>query len=323
MQSGGRKPSAIRLTTYQKEAPTLYATAQALFGHVRVSEKWGKVGRHNDWMTIKAGVWYENSRFKHRGERMRLLDVCKMLVGKTKAIGNTDVPTPLGWDRSTGWEHNLVTCLRLDVDMERAWRRRNLNAIAQQIQTEQTIARSLGLPYRCFRTGGKGHQIVIPLPIPTPHLLAWWWLTAFRTLLEGRRHPEAILDKDNLTSLLRLPGGFHQEQARLAMWINPDTVRLHDVPTQARMMGEGFRYPDAEDLAVIPPCEFQGAGRELLAAMAARGLNKHQVPERDRPDLFFQAIGDLPVNLAVRVFLHAVDIAAVPRRCCRSRRSPG
>ncbi len=100
-----RKPSAIRLTTYEKEAPTLYATAQALFGHVRVSEKWGKVGRHNDWMTVQASVWYENSRFKHRGQRMRLLDVCKMLVGKTKAIGSTDVPTPLGWDRSTGWEH--------------------------------------------------------------------------------------------------------------------------------------------------------------------------------------------------------------------------
>ena len=186
-----RKPSAVRLATYRNEAPTIYATAQKMLGHIHRPEKWGKVGRHDDWMTVEAGVWYENARFKHRGERMRLLDVCKMLVGKTKALANTDLPAAQGFSPSTGWEFNLVTCLRLDVDMEQSWRRRSLDAIAQQIQTERACARSLGLPYHCFRTGGKGHQIVIPLPIPTPHLLAWWWLTAFKTLLESRLHPDA------------------------------------------------------------------------------------------------------------------------------------
>ena len=67
--------------------------------------------------------------------------------------------------------------------------------------------------------------------MPTPHPLAWWWLTPFKVLLESRRHPDATLDKDNLTSLLRLPGSIHQEQARLALWIDPDTMRLHDVLT--------------------------------------------------------------------------------------------
>ena len=188
-----RKPSGVRLTTYQKVAPTIYAIAKGLLDHVHIRHKWGKVGRHDEWMTVQAGIWYENSRFRHRGQRMRLIDVCKMLVGKTKAIGNTDVPTPLGWDHDTGWEHNLVTCLRLDVDMKQSWRRRNLDAIAQQVRAERAIARSLGLPYRCFRMGGKGHQIVIPLPVPTPHLLAWWWMMALKTLIESHRHPDAIL----------------------------------------------------------------------------------------------------------------------------------
>ena len=307
----GRKPSAVRLTTYQKEAPTVYATAQKLLGHVHRQEKWGRVGRHDDWMTVEAGVWYENARFKHRGERMRLLDVCKMLVGKTKAIANTDAPTPLGWDRDTGWEYNLVTCLRIDVDMEQSWRRRNLDAIAQQIRTERACTRSLGLPYRCFRTGGKGHQIVIPLPIPTPHLLAWWWMMALRTLIENNRHPDAVLDKDNLTSLLRLPGGVHQDQARLALWVNPDTVRLHDIATQAQMMGDGFRYPEEDDMAYIPPCEFHGAGKEMLDLMARRGHDKHDVPGPDRHDLFFSVVKDLPVNKVVQIFLHALDMMAV------------
>jgi len=306
-----RKPSAVRLTTYRNEAPTIYAMAQKLLSQVHRLEKWGKVGRHDDWMTVEAGEWYENARFKHRGERLRLLDVCKMLVGKTKAIANTDVPAPLGWNGDTGWEYNLVTCLRLDVDMERSWRRRNLDTITQQIRTERVCARSLGLPYRCFRTGGKGHQIVVPLPVPTPHLLAWWWMMALKTLIENNRHPDAILDKDNLTSLLRLPGGIHQDQARLAMWINPDTMRLHDLDTQARLMGDGFRYPEEEDMAYIPPCEFHGAGKEMLGSLTAQGHDKHDVPGPDRHDLFFGVVEDLPVNKVVRVFLHALDMAAV------------
>ena len=307
----GRKPSAVRLTTYRDEAPSIYTTAQKLLNHVHIQEKWGKVGRHDDWMTVEAGVWYENAHFKHRGERMRLLDVCKMLAGKTKAIANTDVPMRRGWDPATGWEYNLVTCLRLDVDMERSWRRRNLDAIAQQIQTERACARSLGLPYRCFRTGGKGHQIVVPFPVPTPHLLAWWWMVALKTLIENNRHPDAILDKDNLTSLLRLPGGIHQDQARLAMWINPDTMRLHDIATQAQMMSDGFRYPQEDDMAYIPPCEFYGAGKEMLEALTAQGYEKHDVPGPNRHDLFFSVVEDLPINKVVRVFLHALDMGAV------------
>lgn len=269
------------------------------------------MGRHDQWLTVEAGVWYENARFKHCGERMRLLDVCKMLAGKTKAIANTDVPTSRNWDPATGWEYNLVTCLRLDVDMERSWRRRDLNAIAQQVRAERACARCLGLPYRCFRTGRKGHQIVIPLPVPTPHLLAWWWMIAFKTLLGNNLHPDATLDKDNLTSLLRLPGGLHQDQQRLALWIDADTMRLHDIETQARLMGDGFRYPDEEDSAYIPPCEFHRSGREVLAALAERDHDKHYVPGGDRQDLFFGVVEDLPVNVAVRVFLHALDAMAI------------
>ena len=306
----GRKPSAVRLTTYRDAAPTIYATAQKLFSHVHIRQKWGKIGRHDDWMTVEAGKWYVNRSFKHCGKRMRLLDVCKMLVGKTKSIANTDVPTLLAWDPATGWEYNLVTCLRLDVDMEKSWRRRDLDAIAQQIRTERTCARSLGLPYRCYRTGGKGHQIVIPLPVPTPHLLAWWWLTALKTLIENNCHPDAILDKDNLTSLLRLPGGIHQDQARLAMWINPDTMCLHDIATQAQMMGDGFRYPEEDDMTYIPPCEFHGAGMEMLEVMARHGHDKHDVPGPNRHDLFFSVVGELPVNKVVRIFLHALDMTA-------------
>lgn len=305
-----RKPTSVRLSTYRRDAPTIYAAAQRLHGQIHLPQKWGKVGRHNDWTTVEAGVWYQNARFRYRGERMGLLDVCKMLVGKTKAIGSTDAPLAQSRKSGTGWEYNLVTCLRLDVDMESPWRQHRLDAVAEQIQTERRCAQSLGLPYRCFRTGGKGHQIVVPLPVPTPHLLAWWWLTALKTLIENHRHPDATLDKDNLTSLLRLPGGLHQNGTRLALWINPDTMRLHDISAQATLMQDGFCYPDEDDLAYIPPREFYGAGKEMLRVMEKEGMAKHHVPGNDRRDLFLRPVRELPVNAGVRVFLHALDIAA-------------
>ena len=87
-------------------------------------------------------------------------------------------------------------------------------------------------------------------------------------------------------------------------------MRLHDLDTQARLMDDGFRYPPEEDPTYIPPCEFHRAGREVLTVMAERGHDKHYVPGADRQDLFFSVVEDLPVNRVVRVFLHALDMAA-------------
>ena len=200
-----------------------------------------------------------------------------------------------------------VDCLCIDVDMDAAWERHDVGPIQHEICRERQIASAFRLPYNVFRTGGRGHQAILPLPAAIDRSAATWLLQAFLTILVPYHEEEGGVkaDASNLERIVRLAGGRHIITQRLALWIDPETGRLHDLTEQERLMQRGYRHPrnDSHEAEA-----FRGAAEEISAYLESLAVFRHEAPKSPlRELLMWQVAEALPDNLLVERFRNAEE----------------
>ena len=259
--------------------PRTATLARDLLARVPQRKRWGIQRRDGGWAEQNEGDWYES---KNRlgtprtwpGDRMRQEDVLRHLLGRTLAVGTTDKPSVrhlagAGPDEAMG--HDLVRHLRIDVDMNDAWASQDLDAVVAELRREREIVRSAGLPFSAFRTGGRGHQLVLPLPRPLHALTASLLSRAMLLALRAGAPRGVQVDKDAFNGLLRLPGGPHA-RGPTALWIDVDGGSLHSLTEQARRTAAAFNWPAGENVPnLVSTEECEAFEVEALVALMAKG----------------------------------------------------
>lgn len=307
----------VSLPAYTKWVPTTVEIAHALFASLPQTEKWGRqiITRTGpQWVTEVLYGSYKGRQGKPRpGKALTALDLLRALSRPdVYAYGRTDQHVEeREYDtfRPTVFRTTQVNCLCLDVDMDSAWETHNTGMIRQEIALEREIARLLGLPYRVFRTGGRGHQAVLPLPAAVDRSAAAWLMQAYRVILEpyhwfdGERFAHA--DATNLEKIVRIVGGRHAKSGLLALWVDPLTGNLHELPEQIALMERGYRHPGGGQLAADA---FIEAAREVAACLEEQGIERFIAPPSPfREMTFWKVVDALPDNLLVGRFQGAVE----------------
>ena len=181
---------------YKRFVPITHNMGHALYGALTQVDCWGKqLYKKKDEDGNKdqeSGGWVQETRRlpakrKDGGERPgRALDVSDLLKSLSRpayyAIGRTDKHLETGDGRfgPIRFPITQVACLCGDVDMDDAWETGDVGAVRHEVWREFQVAAAMGLPYRAFVTGGRGHQFVLPLPVAVDRSVASWLLTASR-----------------------------------------------------------------------------------------------------------------------------------------------
>jgi hypothetical protein len=273
---------APRLKDYQRIVPTAYEIAERLFAQIHQRRDWGVQITPDRWTFETEGA---EIRVKHgirRGKRIELQDVLKHLTGRSRfARGTTDKPIPHYHARPDGsMVPNFVPAVRFDIDLDRAFRYRNSDRLLRELRSQQRVIQASGLPYRVFRTGSRGVQAVIPLPLSVPPSLASLISEGFKLALAARGSSFVGVDKDNLHGLLRLPGGVHAKTGDLGLWIDVDAGELHSLEEQISLMKSGMTWSE-RDSSPMSNREFTRAANDLIRQMRGRGYELHRLVESD------------------------------------------
>ncbi len=304
---------SVRMSHYERLVPLTLDCARGLSAGLVEDEKWARQFRRRD-----GGQWSQEVRWERYpargdkdrpGKRIELQDILRTLTRpNVYAVARTDEHVK---EREKdhfdprAFRTLSVRTLCLDVDMPAVWKSNDIHAFKQELALEQQLAHALGLPYSVFRTGGKGHQIVIPLPHAIDRSAASWILAAYASLLEPiqARWGHAIRDADNLRGLVRLAGGRHISTGRLALWIDPRTGNLHPLDKQIELMRTG--YTDAEG-ATLSPTAFAEATGEIAAFLARQYRPRHLPLHRASAEIaVWAAVAALPDNALVAMFERA------------------
>ncbi len=269
-----------RTTEHWRQAcPVTFAVAEALYTNVPNKTVWGRQFGHKKWATFTQGKWPDrkcgrntgssatgSSHSKRRGRwpdaGMAMIDVLNALGNPDRfALGNTDTRLKQeDWADEAAWEFDRIPVthvqqLRFDVDMERDHEARNQKGIAEELHLEQGILASLGYKAHFFRTGNRGHQIVIPTP-PLDRSVASLLVLMIRYALTMVQRPpsQVVIDKSNLDCLLRMPLGRHGSSGSVGWMVDP-------------VQGQNLA-PECQAQAVIEAWKYRGSGCELAEADA-------------------------------------------------------
>jgi hypothetical protein len=302
-----------RETTLQNHLPLTCAVAENMLRALSSPWAWA--------VQIKNGNWPQQvvGRLKrgYMGQEawclpMRPLDLTRAFYGLTLAVGNTDAhqkawetvdwePQAEYWRARSGRDcrPECVTMLRLDTDQDEPWRWKQLGPVRDQLLAEMTAANALNLEYHVFATGNRGTQAVLPLPVPVTLRMASWLMWAFRTLLAPLAHPTAKLCVDNLSSVMRLPGGQHAKSRSLGLWINPYEMEFYPIDVQAELMQKAFlpRWQHPENwIYQVDSCgdelwhPFRDAAREIDLFLESEGIPHAQTLSEAQCELAAEAL---------------------------------
>ncbi len=289
---------------WQKFCPNTYAVATALFDGLVQHDLWGYHRGKKQWVTVTAGLRPEDKKkldkkpelllaeaeqagSKQKDDKpkrdwpdkpMTLINVLNALGNPGKnALGSTDARLNV-YERNEIWRHPFyatrVRRLQIDVDMDPAWNWgdpvRDQGEVSNEISREAALIKGLGLMPHFFKTGGRGHQIVVPIPTLDRSVASLLVLMIRYLLAEGKmpkkkpKHKRLEVDKSNLDCLVRLPLGRHAETQAVAWMIDPDTTTVLPPNQQAEAVARAWNYGEHG-------CEMLEESREALA-MALDGM---------------------------------------------------
>lgn len=271
-----------RKSDYQRLVPTTFEVAEQLLAQIHQRREWGTQISPDRWTFETEGTEIRTKHGFRRGKRIELQDVLKHLTGRSGfARGTTDKPIPHYHARDDGsMVPNFVPALRFDIDLDRAFRYQNLDRLLRELRSQKRVIEASGFPYRVFRTGSRGVQVVIPLPKSVPPSLASFVSEGFRHALAARGSSFVGVDKDNLHGLLRLPGGVHAKTGDLGLWIDVDAGELHSLEEQISLMKSGLTWSE-RDSSTMSDQEFTRAANDLIRQMRGRGYDLHRLVESD------------------------------------------
>ncbi|MBL8067946.1 MAG: hypothetical protein JNM28_05830 [Armatimonadetes bacterium] len=273
---------APRLPDYQRLVPTTFEIAQGLFAQIHQRRDWGVQISPDRWTFESEGSEIRTRHGFRRGQRIKLQDVLKHLTGRSWfARGTTDKPIANYHPRADGtMVPNFVPALRFDIDLDRVFRNYNSDRLLRELRSQKRVIEASGLPYRVFRTGSRGVQVVIPLPLSVPPSLASLISEGLKLALAARGSSFVGVDKDNLHGLLRLPGGVHAKTGDLGLWIDVDAGELHSLQEQISLMKSGLTWSE-RDSSAMSNQEFTRAANDLIRQMRGRGYDLHRLVESD------------------------------------------
>lgn len=273
---------APRLKDYQRLVPITFEIAERLFAQIYQRRDWGVQISSDRWTFESEGSEIRTKHGFRRGKRIELQDVLKHLTGRSGfARGTTDKPIPHYHTRSEGsMVPNFVPAIRFDIDLDRAFRFQNSDRLLRELRSQKRVVEASGLPCRVFRTGSRGVQVVIPLPLAVPPSLASLISEGLKLALAARGSSFVGVDKDNLHGLLRLPGGVHAKTGDLGLWIDVDAGELHSLQEQISLMKSGLTWSE-RDLLPMTTEAFTKAANDLIRQMRGRGYDLHRLVESD------------------------------------------
>lgn len=257
---------------------------------------WGMEGDDGRFFTISTGSGKRGARpFSGR-------EILRTFVGKQGAVTTSDAPYFKQWNRSSVPKH--VSVLRIDVDDDRSWKNEDEEAILIELRREKELCAQLGLPFHAFKTGRRGHQGVIPLPVSMPFSLATLFMEMYLHLHERSEVEAPMVDKTNLTGQMRMPGGNHRTTRDLGLFIDIDKGNLFDIEMQASLMVDAFRYSTARRPGDWEPGDFKAAAQEILDWTTSEGIERNR---RVEPVEMRRAVAELGGNPIVQRFKRACN----------------
>jgi hypothetical protein len=271
-----------RKSDYQRLVPTTFEVAEHLLAQIHQRREWGTQISADRWTFETEATEFRTKHGFRRGKRIELQDVLKHLTGRSGfARGTTDKPIPHYHAQPDGsMLPNFVPALRFDIDLDRAFRYQNSDRLLHELRSQKRVIEASGFPYRVFRTGSRGVQVVIPLPRSVPPSLASLVSEGFRHALAFRGSSFVGVDKDNLHGLLRLPGGVHAKTGDLGLWIDVDAEELHSLEEQISLMKSGLTWSERDSFPVSNQ-EFTRAANDLIRQLRGRGYDLHRLVESD------------------------------------------
>lgn len=286
----------LKLQVLKDVCPKTFALAQEIGNQPWRRDVWGMESDDGSFFTISTGSGKKGARpFGWR-------EVLRTLTGKQCAVTTSDAP----YHKPTNWlsAPKYVRVLRIDVDDDRAWENDDEVAILSEIRREQLICTKLGFPYSAFKTGRRGHQGIIPLPVAMPLSLASLLMEMYIHIHERSGTNSPMVDKTNLTGQMRMPGGLHRKTQDLALFIDIDSGTLYDIDTQAELMVKAFSYSSMKESVHWDEHAFKPAAQEIL------DWTTNQEISRDRrvlPTEMRHAVTDLEANAIVRRFQESCE----------------
>lgn len=273
---------APRLPDYQRLVPTTYEIAQQLFAQIHQQRDWGVQISPDRWTFESEGSEIRTKHGFRRGKRIKLQDVLKHLTGRSGfARGTTDKPIPNYHPRADGsMVPNFVPAIRFDIDLDRAFRNYNSDRLLRELRSQKRVIEASGLSYRVFRTGSRGVQVVIPIQLSVPPIVASLISEGLKLALAARGSSFDGVDKDNLHGLLRLPGGVHAKTGDLGLWIDVDAGELYSLEEQISLMKSGLTWSERDSLPMTTET-FTKAANDLIRQMRGRGYDLHRLVESD------------------------------------------
>ena len=290
-----------RLDQYERHVPRTVEIARGMFGRIRQRHSWGTQIAPGCWTFERVGVEIKTKNGFRTGDSIHLIDVLKHLTGRSRfARGTTDQPIEdYQWNASLQrCLPNFVPTLRLDIDLDRAWNYEDHHSVMRELRSQRRVIEAAGLPYHVFRTGSRGVQVVVPLPLAVPPSLASTILHGIRSALEERGDRYVHPDKDNLHGLMRLPGGIHASSGELGLWIDVAEATLFPLEIQAEMMVSAFIFPVVET-SHLSTEEFQASGSAMLRQITNAGVPLHHLLDREEAMMHLRRQPENSITLAV------------------------
>jgi len=242
---------------YARLVPETSALALAMYANVPNRWRWGIQiqGKDRDWMMETYGEQISTGKegCGRYCDPLYSINVVKALAGRTWAIGSNDFPYKPKSAKSLRIPHEAspVRYLRFDIDEDYRrdghwWKLDDYDLSGGNVwlilQRLRALMSNLGLNYNVFRTGGRGIQLVIPLPSPTPHAAASVIAHGIWRVLQtvgGKDFQCNVLDD----AILRMPGGLHLTgQQRLGLWIDDQAEQLYPINRQAQLMVSAWQF---------------------------------------------------------------------------------
>ncbi len=286
-----------RSSAWAKLCPNTYRLAEALYNGLTQKRVWGKQVDFKQWTTFTDGL--RRTTAKWPDSRIELIDILNALGNPDRyAVGTTDRRisddyADCEWinpDTSIG-----VKRICIDVDFDFAYKYEKIDLAKRELQAEAAALKYFGLPAYWMRTGGRGHQIIIPIPRMSRSLASLLTLMV-RFLLSQVKIGGAKIDKCNITSIMRMPLGRHAATGMIAWMIDPESATNLPLDQQVETCIRAWRYQsgscewlesEIEHLAIEMSTYYPDLSQDVGAGVADDKLEM----------LLFSELDALPLHL--------------------------
>lgn len=226
---------ARRLSRKHREAfPNTLSLADRMFNRMRRRDHYGLQLSDLGWTTTSCE--YPTAKCRP----LSLGDVRHTLLGRRRvqSVGTTD---RIHVDGLCTWTPPPIQCLRVDIDYPAftGWLGNDASAVLKELRRERELCHLLGFKSEVFRTGGKGHQLIVALPAEVEFGTASSMVALLKLLFGSNDRMAPHIDKSNVDGILREPGGRHLN-GELSLFVDVDAGRLYDLPIQTQLMVNAF-----------------------------------------------------------------------------------